>query len=177
MRSRPVKRSSLFLLELIIAILFFSLASAVCVRFFVKSHTLSRETGNLTAAVNMASGQAGLFLAEENYMLYMKSNSYDFEVTGDTSVFYKYYDETWNSCEPEQAAFEFQTVIEKDGVFQRGTFRVTEIPNGAAAASDGGETSGADGASGTADVADETAADREIYTLTVDKYTGREAVR
>ncbi len=39
--------SSLFLLELILAILFFSLASAVCVQFFVKSHLLSRDARNL----------------------------------------------------------------------------------------------------------------------------------
>lgn len=171
MRSRPVKRSSLFLLELIIAILFFSLASAVCVRFFVKSHTLSRETGNLTAAVNMASGQAELFLAEEKYMLYMKSNSYDFEVMGDTSVFHKYYDEKWNSCEPQKAVFEFRTVIEKDGVFHRGTFRVTELSDGAADTPDGGN------ASVTADASGESATDQEIYSLTVDKYVGGEAVR
>ena len=42
MQRKPAKRSSLFLLELIIAILFFCLASAVCVRFFVRSHVMEQ---------------------------------------------------------------------------------------------------------------------------------------
>lgn len=37
MERTPAKRSSLFLLELMIAILFFCLASAVCVQIFVKA--------------------------------------------------------------------------------------------------------------------------------------------
>lgn len=52
------KSSSLFLLELILAILFFSLASAVCVQFFVKSHILSRDARRLNHAVNECSGIA-----------------------------------------------------------------------------------------------------------------------
>lgn len=43
-------KSSLFLMELIIAILFFALASAVCIQLFVKSHLL----GNTTAEENHA---------------------------------------------------------------------------------------------------------------------------
>ena len=46
------KSSSLFLLELVLAILFFSLASAVCVQFFVKSHILSRDAQRLNHAVS-----------------------------------------------------------------------------------------------------------------------------
>ena len=37
MRRKANTRSSLFLMELILAILFFSLASAVCLRMFAKS--------------------------------------------------------------------------------------------------------------------------------------------
>lgn len=43
-------KSSLFLMELIIAILFFAMASAVCIQLFVKSHLL----GNTTAEENHA---------------------------------------------------------------------------------------------------------------------------
>ena len=43
MERTPAKRSSLFLLELMIAILFFCLASAVCVQIFVEAQT--RDTG------------------------------------------------------------------------------------------------------------------------------------
>ena len=37
-------RSALFLMELIFSILFFALASAVCVQLFVKAHLLSVST-------------------------------------------------------------------------------------------------------------------------------------
>ena len=51
MKRTPAKRSSLFLLELIIAILFFSLTSAVCVQFFARAHQISRQTQELNAAL------------------------------------------------------------------------------------------------------------------------------
>lgn len=51
-RKYSTHKSSLFLLELILAILFFSIASAVCVQLFVKSHTISQEAKSLSVAVN-----------------------------------------------------------------------------------------------------------------------------
>ena len=56
MKRTPAKRSSLFLLELIIAILFFSLTSAVCVQFFARAHQISRQTQELNAALEKVSG-------------------------------------------------------------------------------------------------------------------------
>lgn len=43
--------SGLFLLELILAILFFAIVSSVCVRFFVKSHIYSRDAMRLNHSV------------------------------------------------------------------------------------------------------------------------------
>lgn len=56
-KNRP-RASSLFLMELILAILFFSIASAVCVQFFVKAHLLSHESDALNHAVNECAGVA-----------------------------------------------------------------------------------------------------------------------
>lgn len=64
MERTPAKRSSLFLLELMIAILFFCLASAVCVQIFVKAHTTSRGTQELNTALEKVSGYTELFLAD-----------------------------------------------------------------------------------------------------------------
>lgn len=44
-------KSSMFLMELIIAILFFSLASAVCIQLFVKSHILSNAASDESRAL------------------------------------------------------------------------------------------------------------------------------
>ena len=62
MKRTPAKRSSLFLLELIIAILFFSLTSAVCVQFFARAHQISRQTQELNAALEKVSGCTEIFL-------------------------------------------------------------------------------------------------------------------
>lgn len=59
--------SSLFLLELILAILFFSVASAVCVQIFVKSHLLSKDAQILNFAVNEVSNAAESLSPETVY--------------------------------------------------------------------------------------------------------------
>ena len=45
--------TSLFLMELILSILFFSIAAAICVSVFVRSHAMSREASDLSAAVGV----------------------------------------------------------------------------------------------------------------------------
>lgn len=59
-RRNRARSSSLFLMELIIAIFFFSAASAVCIQFFVKSHLLSRDSNTLNHAVNECASTAEL---------------------------------------------------------------------------------------------------------------------
>ena len=54
-------KSSLFLMELIIALLFFSVSSTVCIRLFVKAHALSAETVDQNYAINYAQNMAELF--------------------------------------------------------------------------------------------------------------------
>jgi len=58
-------KSSLFLLELILAILFFSIASAVCVQLFVKSHLLSKQAEILSIAVNECSDAAEIIYSAD----------------------------------------------------------------------------------------------------------------
>lgn len=55
----------LFLLELVFSILFFSLASAVCVGLFAQSHEQSREARELNLAVNTVSSTAELVMASD----------------------------------------------------------------------------------------------------------------
>lgn len=55
---KSTRRSSVFLLELMIAILFFSVASAVCTQVFVKAQDLSREARTLSQAVTACSNAA-----------------------------------------------------------------------------------------------------------------------
>lgn len=54
-------RSSLFLLELILVIFFFSLASVVCIQLFVKAHLTEQETKALNHAIPLAESAAEAF--------------------------------------------------------------------------------------------------------------------
>ena len=54
-------RTSLFLMELIIAIFFFSLAGAVCIQLFVRSHVISNSSVELNYSVLWAQNVAEAF--------------------------------------------------------------------------------------------------------------------
>ena len=110
MERTPAKRSSLFLLELMIAILFFCLAFAVCVQIFVKAHTISRETQELNTALEKVSGYTELFLADA--------------LTEDTEVFY---DADWQECSKDEASYEIVIRVEPDGKLLHGTFTVQRL--------------------------------------------------
>ena len=105
MERTPAKRSSLFLLELMIAILFFCLASAVCVQIFVKAHTISRETEELNMVLEKVSGYTELFLADA--------------LTEDQKI---YYDEDWQECKEDAASYMIAIQVEPDGKLLHGTF-------------------------------------------------------
>lgn len=123
-RSRA-RSSSLFLMELILAILFFSVASAVCVEFFVKSHLMSHNSEALTHAVNECAGAAeivctsdslaaGLSLLQQQYPEGMypdwenivpvgdQAQAEDFDVNADVKIFY---DDSFVPCGENSAAY------------------------------------------------------------------------
>lgn len=87
-------RTSLVLMELIITILFFSLASAVCVQLFVKAHLITKETNELNNAVNICqsicevmNGTDGSIDSIQNYFP---------TAVGDDDYFVIYFDEDFN---------------------------------------------------------------------------------
>ena len=79
--------SSLFLLELILAVLFFSVASALCIQIFTKAHLMSRDARDLNFAVNEVSS-----MAEQ-----MPDDSLQ-----DAAA---YYDSSYASCEKADAVY------------------------------------------------------------------------
>lgn len=109
------RRSGLFLLELMIAVLFFSISSAVCVQVFVKSHTLSKEAAEYSQAVQLASGYAERFLGSES--LDEQSSSRFF------------YDENWKSTTQEDAPYSLLIQLKKENGLLHGTFSVYSKKN------------------------------------------------
>ncbi|MCM1190755.1 MAG: hypothetical protein NC541_15880 [bacterium] len=88
-------KSSLFLMELIIVILFFSLASAVCIQFFARSHILSKETVEQNNAITQAQNLAETWYAADgntHSMLQLLDGSISSE--NEASIFLLY-DRDW----------------------------------------------------------------------------------
>ena len=79
--------SSLFLLELILAVLFFSVASALCIQIFTKAHLMRQDARDLNFAVNEVSS-----MAEQ-----MPDDSLQ-----DAAA---YYDSSYASCEKADAVY------------------------------------------------------------------------
>ena len=101
MKARQTKRSSLFLMELLIAILFFILASAICVHFFVQSHMLEQDSVNLNHATTAATSAAEIFLSEE-------SPSFEKFFCDGNNVkngFLYFYDKNWELCNSSQTKY------------------------------------------------------------------------
>ena len=103
MNKQPAKRSSLFLMELIIAILFFSLASTVCVRIFVKSHTLEEESIQLNHAVLVTSSVAEIFRNQENPFEILEMQ-YPDGVKSDNHYQF-FYAKDWSLCNKDEAVY------------------------------------------------------------------------
>lgn len=103
MYTKTTSKSALFLMELILAIFFFSLASAVCIQLFVKAHLIAVSTTNKNHAVLWAQNIAETYLGTDA----------DFDVTVSaldaTSVsddaFCLYFDSEWNLTSSAHAVF------------------------------------------------------------------------
>ena len=99
-------KSSLFLMELIIAILFFSIASAVCIQLFAKSHTLSTNTVNQNQAVLHAQNLAESYLALEGDLQQI-SPLFESSVSDFTeNKLFLFFDAAWLPTSAENASFQ-----------------------------------------------------------------------
>lgn len=98
-------KSALFLMELIVAILFFSLGSTVCIQLFVRSHLLSEQTVNQNNALIHAQNLTELFLSTEGDVTRIE----DFFPENTTNVsnnsFVLNLNENWEPCAPSELCF------------------------------------------------------------------------
>ena len=122
MNKQPTRRSSLFLMELIIAILFFSLASTVCVRIFVKSNTLEQESIRLNHAVSAASSVAEIFRNQENPFEILEKQYPD--GMKDDNHYKFFYNKDWSLCNKNEAIYTVIADFTKDGSFESADIQV-----------------------------------------------------
>lgn len=109
MSKKISSRSGLFLLELIISILFFSLASAVCIQLFVKAHLLDKNNRELTHSVKLTENFAEVFTSVKGDVSMLSSIYPDADITTDSIYekqdFSMYYNAEWNSCHSTEASY------------------------------------------------------------------------
>lgn len=92
---RKNSSSSLFLMELIIAILFFSLASTVCIQLFVKAHLLTEKSVNINHSILWTQNLAESFLNSEGDLSQMKELFDTKSELGEDHISL-YFDNDWN---------------------------------------------------------------------------------
>ena len=125
MNKGPAKRSSLFLMELLIAILFFCLASSVCIQFFVKAHLISEETRNLNISVNQVSSMAELMKNDPDF-LERVSEEFPLAIVDDGTATI-YYDENFEECKEDGAIFRMNVIVSDGDDLDLGVVRMIDI--------------------------------------------------
>lgn len=125
MKKENAKRSSLFLVELMVSILFFALASAVCIQIFAKSHTKSIETARLNMAVAKTQSAAEVFLNSDSPEDMLPVVFPEGQMNVDT--FTMYYDKDFNSCKEKDASYALKIIIHSKAQDQISQITVSSI--------------------------------------------------
>lgn len=81
-------RASLFLMELMISILFFSLSSAVCIQLFVKAHAINEATKDISKATLIAQDICEYFHYANGDKAQMLSYYNEYEESDDNIVLF-----------------------------------------------------------------------------------------
>ncbi len=121
MRKKLAKRSGLFLLELIISVLLFSVASAWCIRLFAVARVIEKETQELDQAHYQAGSYAELFLAAQDFEVFLLREGAKAGKIGVGKLYRICYDKDWNICDGE-SDFCFEIRLTEEDFFEKGKF-------------------------------------------------------
>lgn len=110
MKKQFFDRSHLLLLEIMAALLTFSVVSAVCLQVFVKAHSIAEDTRILDMAVRQSGSVAVILGQTEHPMekiqeIYPEARVYD----GHASI---YFDKNFQSCEEDASFFRLEIAPE-----------------------------------------------------------------
>lgn len=103
MRKYEHSKNRIFLLEITINILLFSVLLIVGLLFFIRTHTLTEKTGVLHQAVNICSNIASVYEQEEGSLAAI-SDLYDGSInSGD--ILFIYFDEKYHACDKDISTY------------------------------------------------------------------------
>lgn len=115
--NKHASKASLFLIELIIAIFFFSLTSAICIQLFAGAYSLKEKTNDLNYAVMRAENAAEAFRACGGSLedIAALSPEHTSELIGNTLSLY--YDKSWQPSSRDAGVYKLLlTTIAENGV-------------------------------------------------------------
>ncbi len=95
--------SSLFLLEIMVNILLFSILLCVCLQFFIKAHNLTNETTKLERAVSVCANVASLYEAGDGSLSTL-DEAYPNSVILDERMIL-FLDDNFLSCSKENSSY------------------------------------------------------------------------
>ena len=136
-------KTSLFLMELILTILLFAGCGAVCVKVFVASHVMTIDTVELNEAVSIAQGFAEVMRGTDGDITSVLDH-YPEAINGGDGFFEVYYNEDFEVCAYQDAAYVSDVTMTPNGAIQNMEIRVVRLSDY-----------------------------NEIYTLNVTKYMNR----
>lgn len=109
------RRSSLFLIELMISILFFSLCATVCMQFFAKSRLISDNSTTLEHAILQAQSAAEAFESGNGTMDDLKS-AFPMGIASD-DTFEIYYNNEWAECSADEGSYILKLLITDENTY------------------------------------------------------------
>ena len=113
-------------MELIITILLFAACGAVCVRLFVTSYVMTRDTVELNESASIAQGFAEVMRGTDGDIDSVIAH-YPSAVRGGDGFFEVFYDEDFETCEYENAAYVGDVTMTPNGAIQNMEVRIVRL--------------------------------------------------
>lgn len=113
-------------MELIITILLFAACGAVCVKLFVTSYVMTKETVELNEAVSVAQGFAEV-MRGTNGDIDSVLMHYPDAVRGDEGFFEVFYDEEFEPCGYSDAVYVSDVTMNPNGAIQNMEVRIVRL--------------------------------------------------
>lgn len=126
MASGRQSKSSLFLMEIVLAILFFSLASAICMQLFAKAHIISTNGSDVSTAVSYARSTAECFKETDGDLDEIK-RLLGGEKEQDTLIIS--YDKDWNISQEENTPYRMTVNVTKNEEIAEANIVVEVVPS------------------------------------------------
>ena len=108
MKKDASRRSNLLLTEIILSILLFSFASAVCLQMFVRAELLEKETQELDMAVRHVTSAAELFYRPEHAMEHLQALYPEAQLESGGEEAVVWFDESYRPCKEASAAYRME---------------------------------------------------------------------